>query len=160
MRSPESKSRAFGPLEQIGKTLRSARVIRRLTQEELARAVGVTRPTVVAAEAGRSVSSQNLFALLEFLGVRLTSGAMASPNPARRRPNIAELVGGERLRRQRLFASAGRGADRETLVGAAVPAATSLEASVRVEAQRARPRIGDLMVAERGRRVMNPSTTA
>lgn len=155
-----SRSKASVPSEQIGTAIRSGRVLRRLTQAELADAAGVSRPTVVAAEAGRSVSSHNLFALLEHLGIRLMPSSHGAACQVRRRPNIAELVTVERVRRQRLAVPRG---------GSAVPGETfvvaettpnPLRAVAASQVRSARPRIGDLIAAERQRRTLPKATAA
>jgi len=157
---PTSNSKASDPLEQIGAAIRSARVLRRLTQAELADAVGVSRPTVVAAEAGRSVSSHNLFALMGHLGMRLTPSSHGVANQTRRRPNIAELVSVERVRRQRLAVPRHRIAQpSDTSIVAGTPP-HPLVAVERIQDRSARPRIGDLIAAERQRRTLSPSTAA
>ena len=152
-----SYSKVSDSLERVGAAIRSARTLRRLTQEDLAAAVGLSRPTVVAAEAGRSVSSHNLFVLLEYLGARVTAGAPSPPVSMRRRPTIAELVSSERSRRQRLFAPTGRTpAPKEPGAVMTVPAKPPVETIGGVAPRRTRPRIGGLIAAERRRRVSPP----
>jgi DNA-binding XRE family transcriptional regulator len=158
MTMPSSKSKASGPLEQIGTAIRSGRVLRRLTQAELADAIGVSRPTVVAAEAGRSVSSHNLFALMGHLGMRLMPSSHGAANQVRRRPNIAELVSVERVRRQRLAVPRGRSAAPGETLAAAGTTPNPLRAVVASQVRSARPRIGDLIAAERQRRTLPAST--
>lgn len=106
-----SATQATGALIRVGSMLRNSRIRRHITQEELAVAVGLSRPTVVAAEAGRSISSQNLFSLLTYLEVPLIERGMVVPIPSaatvpaeatpvqRRRPRIGELMAAERRRR-------------------------------------------------------------
>ncbi len=157
---PISKSKAADPLVQIGTAIRSARVLRRLTQAELADAVGVSRPTVVAAETGRSVSSHNLFSLMGHLGMRLMPSSHGAAKPTRSRPNIAELVSEERVRRQRLDVPLHRiSVPGEPLAVSGTPPKPP-PAVGRIQAGSARPRIGDLIAAERQRRRLPPSTAA
>ncbi len=157
-----SKSKVPDSLERVGAAIRLARTLRRLTQEELAAAVGLSRPTVVAAEAGRSVSSYNLFALCGYLGVHWTVGGMAQPAYGRRRPTIAELMSSERSRRRRLSAPDERAvapnASRESMT---MPVKPIVETPRGIIApRRARPRIAGLIAAERRRRKPLPPSGA
>ena len=56
-------------LKELGMLLRAERRRRGLKQAELAQAASVSRPTVIAAEAGRGVSSQSLAAMMGVLAL-------------------------------------------------------------------------------------------
>lgn len=68
-------------LQRLGANVRLARVRRRLSQEELAQACGITRKTLYALEKGASGSTiATAFAVLWKLGLLDTTGALADPD--------------------------------------------------------------------------------
>lgn len=54
--------------EQLGERLKQARLNRNITQEHIARQIGVSRRTVINAEKGQ-VTLENLVAILQVLGL-------------------------------------------------------------------------------------------
>lgn len=74
-------------LAEIGRVLREARQKAELSQEQLARPLGMSRATISAIEGGRceEIGFQKLVALLERVGLEITVGARKS------RPTIDEL---------------------------------------------------------------------
>lgn len=68
-------------VQQLGDNVRLARVRRRLSQEELAQACGITRKTLYALEKGASGASiATAFAVLWKLGLLGTAVALADPD--------------------------------------------------------------------------------
>lgn len=61
-----------GDLEALGASLRSARALHGMTQDELSHASGVARQTISRAESGGSITTPNLFRLLAALGIALS----------------------------------------------------------------------------------------
>jgi transcriptional regulator with XRE-family HTH domain len=110
----------------IGRSIRAERARLGITQDQLAAAVGVSRPTIVAAETGQNVGSHTLLSLLSYLNMKvsiqpLAHGSFArhevGPKPVsvrqapgklalqRRRPLLKDLVIAERDRQSRLAAA-------------------------------------------------------
>jgi DNA-binding XRE family transcriptional regulator len=58
-------------LDELGDLVRGARRYRLLPQKTVARKAGVSVGTVAAVEAGRSVGSTNLWAVMGALGIKL-----------------------------------------------------------------------------------------
>jgi len=54
--------------EQLGERLKQARLNRNITQEQVARQIGISRRTVINAEKGQ-VTLENLVAILQVLGL-------------------------------------------------------------------------------------------
>lgn len=66
---------------QLGQNIRLARIRRRMSQEELAQACGITRKTLYALETGSPGSTiGTLFSVLWKLGLMSTSTALANPD--------------------------------------------------------------------------------
>lgn len=148
--SPESSARRLQ--KQIGEAIRSARIRKGLTQAELASAAGVSRPTVVSAEGGRSVASRSLFLLLAFLQVRWPASGSAMPVHESARPTIKDLMSRERSRQQRLLATGIEAARRRAWAPeACAPSKSPGRASDHARVPTTRPRIRELMAAERRR---------
>jgi len=82
-------------LKELGMRLRTERRRRGLKQAELAQAASVSRPTVIAAEAGRGVSSQSLAAMMSVLA--LDFAHLSAPT----RPPRKGLMRPERKRQTR-----------------------------------------------------------
>ena len=74
--------------------LREARRALGFTQDQLAVRAGVTRQTIMALEEGRSVRSENLFAVCEQLGLQIT----LAPAVAKGRPTLKQLMREHRMR--------------------------------------------------------------
>ncbi|NNM65009.1 MAG: helix-turn-helix domain-containing protein [Burkholderiales bacterium] len=119
-----------------------------LTKTALARKAGVSRPTVIAAEAGNGVSSQNLLAVMAALGLTFAKQPAQVASP---RPRLKDVMRAERERQAMLHAAR------------ATPAA-ALSHTVRVTTHSVgvlgvtassdhRPRLKDVMAAERARQV-------
>ena len=67
--------------QRLGENIRLARVRRRLSQEELAQACGVSRKTLYALEnGGLGTSVATAFTVLWKLGLLSTAGALADPD--------------------------------------------------------------------------------
>ncbi len=67
--------------QSLGKNIRLARVRRRLSQEELAQACGITRKTLYALEKGApGATIATAFAVLWKLGLLSTAAALADPD--------------------------------------------------------------------------------
>lgn len=82
-----SMATASTPLEvtsatqRLGENIRLARVRRRLSQEELAQACGITRKTLYALEKGTSGATvATTFTVLWKLGLLSTAAALADPD--------------------------------------------------------------------------------
>lgn len=58
-------------LLELGKTLKSLRLSRRLSQEELASAAGISRTTVVQIEKGKDAQASSIEAMAQLLGAQL-----------------------------------------------------------------------------------------
>lgn len=66
--------------QRVGENIRLARIRRRLTQEELAQACGITRKTLYALEKGTpSATIATAFTVLWKLGLLNTAAALANP---------------------------------------------------------------------------------
>jgi len=66
---------------QLGQNIRLARIRRRVSQEELAQACGITRKTLYALEKGTPASSLGtVFTVLWKLGLLSTVAALADPD--------------------------------------------------------------------------------
>lgn len=66
---------------QLGLNIRVARIRRRMSQEELAQACGITRKTLYALEKGGNGSTLGtVFTVLWKLGLLSTAGALAGPD--------------------------------------------------------------------------------
>jgi len=136
-------------LKELGMRLRAERRRRGLKQAELAQAASVSRPTVIAAEAGRGVSSQSLAAMMGVLA--LDFAHLSAPT----RPPRKDLMRPERKRQTRrrvpletAFPSIAR--DEVEPYGKRI---TNTEVAQTVEQQpRRRPLLKELMTAERLRR--------
>ena len=89
------ETQALRMLKELGMRLRAERRRRGLKQAELAHAASVSRPTVIAAEAGRGVSSQSLAAMMNVLALDF-----AHPS-APARPPLKDLMRTERERQTR-----------------------------------------------------------
>lgn len=106
MTTIRSASSAKQISEQLGERLKQARLNRNITQEHMARQIGVSRRTVINAEKGQ-VTLENLVAILQVLGLvsQLDSFLPAQPlSPVQ----LMKLQG---TRRQR---ASGQGEDEET----------------------------------------------
>jgi transcriptional regulator with XRE-family HTH domain len=129
---------------QLGKLLHDERKRRGLSKTALAHQAGVSRPTVIAAEAGNGVSSQNLLAVMAALELTF-AGQTASP-----RPRLKDLMRSERERLAML-----QSARAEPSAAGWSPAAqvstTSTTAPRESEPTDHRPRLKDVMAAERAR---------
>ncbi|MGC8519758.1 MAG: helix-turn-helix domain-containing protein [Steroidobacteraceae bacterium] len=142
-------AQALRMLKALGMRLRAERRRRGLTQSELAHAASVSRPTVIAAEAGRGVSSQSLAAMMSVLALDL-----AHPS-APGRPPLKDLMRAERERQSRRPvqlepASPSIAPDEVEPHGKRI---TSSEVARTVEQQpHRRPLLKELMTAERLRR--------
>lgn len=67
--------------QQLGQNIRVARIRRRMSQEELAQACGITRKTLYALEKGGKASSLGtVFTVLWKLGLLSTAAALADPD--------------------------------------------------------------------------------
>jgi transcriptional regulator with XRE-family HTH domain len=77
----------FVTLQQIGRFLKDARKRARLSQEQLARPLGMSRATISALESGRceEIGFAKLAALLDVLGLEIMVG------PHKTRPTIDDL---------------------------------------------------------------------
>ena len=136
-------------LKDLGMRLRAERRRRGLKQAELAQAASVSRPTVIAAEAGRGVSSQSLAAMMSVLA--LDFAHLSAPT----RPPRKDLMRPERDRQTRrrvqlepAFPSVVR--DEGAPSGKRI---TNREVTQTVEQQpHRRPLLKELMTAERLRR--------
>ena len=62
----------------LGSAIRVERVRLGLTQANVAKVAAISRATVIAAEAGQGVSSQNLFALITAVGLTFVTQAIKS----------------------------------------------------------------------------------
>jgi DNA-binding XRE family transcriptional regulator len=68
-------------VQKFGENIRLARVRRRLSQEELAQACGITRKTLYALEKGaRGATVATAFTVLWKLGLLSTAAALADPD--------------------------------------------------------------------------------
>ena len=68
-------------VQRLGENIRLARVRRRLSQEELAQACGITRKTLYAIETGASGATiATAFSVLWKLGLLNTASALADPD--------------------------------------------------------------------------------
>ena len=66
---------------QLGQNIRVARIRRRMSQEDLAQACGITRKTLYALEKGGNASSLGtVFTVLWKLGLLSTAAALADPD--------------------------------------------------------------------------------
>jgi transcriptional regulator with XRE-family HTH domain len=143
------ETQALCMLKELGMRLRAERRRRGLKQAELAHAASVSRPTVIAAEAGRGVSSQSLAAIMNVL--TLDFAHLSAPA----RPPLKDLMRTERERQTR----------RSVALEPASPSIaraegephgkriTSREVAQTVEQQpHRRPLLRELMTAERLRR--------
>lgn len=66
---------------QLGQNLRLARIRRRMSQEELAQACGITRKTLYALETGNpGTTIGTVFSVLWKLGLMSTTTALADPD--------------------------------------------------------------------------------
>jgi len=81
------ETKAVLPLEvttagkQLGENIRLARVRRRMSQDELAKASNITRKTLYALENGKSSTTMaTVFSVLWKLGLLGTSSALANPD--------------------------------------------------------------------------------
>ena len=100
-------SEAVALLQKIGDVLRAERLGRGLTQGELASRAGVSRPTVIAGESGRSIATQNLVAIM--ISLDLVFGekdlALSIRKPKTQgsgRPRLKDLMRDERERAAKL----------------------------------------------------------
>ena len=89
------ETQALCMLKELGMRLRAERRRRGLKQAELAHAASVSRPTVIAAEAGRGVSSQSLTRMMSVLA--LDFAHLSAPA----RPPLKDLMRTERERQTR-----------------------------------------------------------
>ncbi|MHB1871759.1 MAG: helix-turn-helix transcriptional regulator [Steroidobacteraceae bacterium] len=136
-------------LQELGAQLRAERRRRGLKQADLAQAASVSRPTVIAAEAGRGVSSQSLAALMSVL--ELDFAHLSTPA----RPLLKDLMRAERerqarLRVQREPASPSNARDEVETHG--TRSMGSKSAQTAEPERRRRPLLKELMTAERVRR--------
>ena len=136
-------------LKELGMRLRAERRRRGLKQAELAQAASVSRPTVIAAEAGRGVSSQSLAAMMGVLA--LDFAHLSAPTP----PPRKDLMRPERKRQTRRrvpLETAFPSIVRDEVEPHGKPI-TSREVTQTVEQQpHRRPLLKELMTAERLRR--------
>lgn len=91
----QNKAAIAAMQRELGERLRAARIQRQMTQADVANAAGVSRPTVIAMEAGQSTSSQNLLAIMLALDLSL---ATQSRPAAQHRPRLKDLMQAERER--------------------------------------------------------------
>ena len=143
----ETQSRRM--LKELGMRLRAERRRRGLKQAELAHAASVSRPTVIAAEAGRGVSSQSLAAMMSVLA--LDFAHLSAPA----RPPLKNLMRAERERqaRRRVQLEPASPAIARDEVKAHGNRITSREVAQTVGQQpHRRPLLRELMTAERLRR--------
>jgi len=67
--------------QQLGQNIRVARIRRRMSQEELAQACGITRKTIYALEKGGTTSTLGtVFTVLWKLGLLSTAATLADPD--------------------------------------------------------------------------------
>ena len=86
-------------LEQLGKRIESSRIDHNLTQAQLSREAGISRPTVQRLEGGRDVNLSSLLRVLRVLGL-LDRIDLLLPEPAIR-PMDALKAKGKRRKRVR-----------------------------------------------------------
>jgi DNA-binding XRE family transcriptional regulator len=68
-------------VQQLGQNIRVARIRRRMSQEELAQACGITRKTLYALEKGGAASTLGtVFTVLWKLGLLSTAATLADPD--------------------------------------------------------------------------------
>ncbi len=128
----------------LAELLRGERQRRGLKQVDVARKAGVSRPTVIAAEAGHGVSSQNLLAMMATLGLAFTR---QPAQPAPQRPLLKDLM---RAERERLAMLRG-GSVMKTLVAPARPIPVQGMDVAAAGTTYRRPRLREIMAAERAR---------
>jgi transcriptional regulator with XRE-family HTH domain len=92
---------------RIGNAIRAERARRSLTQQQLAQALGISRPTVIAAEAGQNVGSRSLLSMVAYFGLSVyaqpaAGGFSIERVHAKSRPLLKDLVVAERGRQARL----------------------------------------------------------
>ena len=143
------ESQSLRMLKELGMQLRAERRRRGLKQAELAHAASVSRPTVIAAEAGRGVSSQSLAAMMSVLA--LDFAHLSAPA----RPSLKSLMRTERERqaRRRIQLEPASPASARDEVRPHGKRITRKEVAQTVEQQpHRRPLLRELMTAERLRR--------
>lgn len=143
-------SAAVAAMQQtLAEMLRRERRQRRLTQADVAQLAGVSRPTVIAVEAGHGIASQNLVAIMVALGITF---AKQEANPVPQRPRLKALMQAERERQAMLRA-------RHVAEGpppAAFRFQSSPEQAKPPAAASSRPRMREMMAQERARRAQRP----
>jgi transcriptional regulator with XRE-family HTH domain len=81
MRNEASSLEVASAIRRLGENVRLARVRRRLSQEALAQACGMTRKTLYALEKGApGATIASVFAVLWKLGLLNTAAALANPD--------------------------------------------------------------------------------
>ena len=91
----QNKAAIAAMQRELGARLRAARIQRQMTQADVANAAGVSRPTVIAMEAGQSTSLQNILAIM--LALNLSLATQSRPT-AQHRPRLKDLMQAERER--------------------------------------------------------------
>lgn len=91
--------------EQLGERLKQARLNRNITQEHIARQIGVSRRTVINAEKGQ-VTLENLVSILQVLGLASQLDSFLPAQPL----SPVQLMKLQGTRRQR---ASGQGGDEE-----------------------------------------------
>lgn len=137
--------RALSLRKRIGELVRTERLRRNMTQKDLGKTAGVSRPTVIAVESGRSVSSQNLLILMASLDVSFIDQDRAASN----RPRLKELMRAERERHVTLQRK--RSAGLRTVGQAAAVSDGKGQTPSVPEHRPDRPLLKDLLVSERER---------
>lgn len=134
---------------ELATLLHSARIDKSMTQATLARNAGVSRPTVIAAEAGNGVSSQNLLAIMDCLGLSFARKAM---EVAPSRPRLKDVMAAERARQHSILQmSFQRAIDSASALHHPLRAPTHAAGDVVAAHPASRPRLKDVMAAERAR---------
>lgn len=147
MNNPRSIEQAVTEIQRrLGGAIRAERLRLNLMQADVALTAGISRATVIAAEAGQGVSSQNLFALAAAVGLTCVLQAARQPQA---RPRLKALMQSEPER-----ASARRAPAGEVSVAASViTRSTSMDSTsvlpVGDSGARRRPRLKTLMKEER-----------
>jgi transcriptional regulator with XRE-family HTH domain len=147
--SEHTKAAVAAIQQNLAAMLRRERQQLRLTQAEVARVAGVSRPTVIAAEAGQGISSQNLVAIMAALGITF---ARQTAQPVEMRPRLKALMQAERERQARLRTR--RSEDK--LAGATFAFQAAPDTARPAASAPPRPRLKDLMAQERARLAQRP----
>ena len=130
--------------QNLAAMLRRERLQLRLTQAEVAHAAGVSRPTVIAAEAGHGISSHNLVAIMAALGITF---ARKATDHVGMRPKLKTLMRAERERQAALRTRT----DTDDLAGATFAFQAAPDSTKGAAGASSRPRLKNLMTQERAR---------